>query len=170
MWAHPGKQLLFMGAEVAQDREWSEARSVDWHLGEGDWHGGVTRLVAELNRVNAAEPALWSGDFVPEGFRWIDANDADQSCFSFLRLPVGRPGRPVACIANLTPVPRYGYRVGLPSGGEWEVLLNTDATVFAGSGIEAGPVVTADATEWHGLPHSAVLTVPPLAVLWLAPR
>jgi 1,4-alpha-glucan branching enzyme len=169
MWAHPGKQLLFMGAEVAQDREWSEGRSVDWHLADAEWHRGVGVLIAELNRVNAAEPGLWSGDFVPEGFRWIDANDADQSCYSFLRLPVGE-GRPVACLANFTPVPRYGYRVGLPSAGEWEVLLNSDATVFAGSGVEVGPVLSTEVREWHGLPHSAVLTLPPLAVVWLAPR
>jgi 1,4-alpha-glucan branching enzyme len=170
MWAHPGKQLVFMGAEVAQDREWSEARSVDWHLGEGEWHHGIEVLLRELNRVNRSEPALWSGDFSAEGFAWIDANDADQSCYSFLRRPVGEPGREVACIANLTPVPRFGYRVGLPSGGEWEVLLNTDARAFAGSGTEVGPVLVADDTPWHGLPHSTVLTAPPLGILWLAPR
>jgi 1,4-alpha-glucan branching enzyme len=171
MYAHPGKQLLFMGSEVAQDREWSEARSVDWHLDEAEWHHGIGVLLRELGRVNAAEPALWSGDFSGEGFRWIDANDADQSCISFLRLPVGDVGgRPVACLANLTPVPRYGYRVGLPEGGEWEVLVNTDATVFAGSGTDVGPVLTTEAKEWHGLPHSTVLTLPPLGVVYLAPR
>jgi 1,4-alpha-glucan branching enzyme len=170
MYAHPGKQLLFMGAEVAQDREWSEERSVDWHLDEAEWHHGVGVLLEELGRLNASEPALWSGDFTHEGFRWIDANDADQSCISFLRLPVGVEGRPVACLANLTPVPRYGYRVGLPEGGEWEVLVNTDATVFAGSGTDVGPVLTTEAKEWHGLPHSTVLTLPPLGVVYLAPR
>jgi 1,4-alpha-glucan branching enzyme len=170
MWAHPGRQLLFMGSEVGQDREWSEARSVDWHLLDAEWHRGVQSLVGALNRVQVAEPALWSGDFVAEGFRWIDANDADQSCYSFLRLPVGVPGRPVACLANLTPVPRHGYRVGLPEGGEWEIILNTDAPQFAGSGVEAGPVLRTDEVEWHGHPHSAVVTLPPLGVLYLAPR
>jgi 1,4-alpha-glucan branching enzyme len=169
MYAHPGKQLLFMGSEVAQDREWSEERSVDWHLDDAEWHHGVSVLLEELGRLNASEPALWSGDFTHEGFRWIDANDADQSCISFLRLPVGEEGRPVACLANLTPVPRYGYRVGLPEGGEWEVLLNTDATVFAGSGTDVGPVLTTEAKEWHGLPHSTVLTLPPLGIVYLAP-
>jgi len=159
-----------MGAEVAEDREWSEARSVDWHLEESEWHRGVGVLLRDLNRVNASEPALWSGDFTHEGFRWIDANDADQSCYSFLRVDPAGVGRPVACLANLTPVPRYGYRVGLPEGGEWEVLVNTDAGVYAGSGIEVGPVLTADTTEWHAQPHSTVLTLPPLAVVWLAPR
>jgi 1,4-alpha-glucan branching enzyme len=169
MWAHPGKQLLFMGAEVAQDREWSEARSIDWHLLEADWHRGVYRLVQELNHLHRAEPALHSGDFTPDGFRWIDANDADQSCYSFLRTPVDEPGRPVACVANLTPVPRYGYRVGVPDPGAWEVLLNTDASVFAGSGTEVGPVLQAEQREWHGLPYSVVLTAPPLGVIWIAP-
>jgi 1,4-alpha-glucan branching enzyme len=170
MWAHPGKQLLFMGQEVAQDREWSEARSVDWHLLDADWHRGVYTLIQALNRLDQSEPALWTGDFTPDGFRWIDANDADQSCYSFLRLDTDGSGRPVACLANLTPVPRYGYRVGLPEGGDWEVLLNTDAVEFAGSGIEVGPVLHADETPWHGLDHSTVLTLPPLAVVWLAPK
>jgi 1,4-alpha-glucan branching enzyme len=170
MWAHPGKQLVFMGAEIAEDREWSEARSLDWHLDDSTWHHGVRVLVRDLNRVGTAEPALWSGDFTHEGFRWIDANDADQSCFSFLRFPVGVEGRPLACLANLTPVPRYGYRVGLPEGGEWEVVLNTDALDYAGSGIDVGPVLHTDPTEWHGLPVSTLLTLPPLAVVYLAPR
>jgi 1,4-alpha-glucan branching enzyme len=170
MWAHPGKQLVFMGAEVAQDREWSEARSVDWHLLDADWHRGVYRLIQELNHLHRAEPALHSGDFTPDGFRWIDANDADQSCYSFLRMPIDEPGRPIACVANLTPIPRYGYRVGVPEPGEWEVVLNSDAEVFGGSGTDVGPVLHAEDREWHGLPHSAVLTAPPLGVVWLAPR
>ena len=145
---------------------------MDWHLDDAVWHHGVHTLLQDLNRINASEPALWSGDFTHEGFRWIDANDADQSCYSFLRVPVGAEAarRPVACVANLTPVPRYGYRVGLPEGGSWEVLLNTDALEYAGSGLDVGPVLTADATEWHGQPHSAVFTLPPLGVVWLAPQ
>jgi len=170
MWAHPGRQLLFMGCEVAADREWSESRSVDWHLLDAEWHRGVYELVGALNRIQQAEPALWTGDFSPEGFRWIDANDADQSCYSFLRVPVGVDARPVACVANLTPVPRHGYRLGLPSAGDWEVLLNTDATEFAGSGTVVGPVLTTEDRAWHGQPQSTVLTLPPLGIVWLAPR
>ncbi|MGE3835009.1 MAG: 1,4-alpha-glucan branching protein GlgB [Acidimicrobiia bacterium] len=180
MWAHPGRQLLFMGAEVAEDREWSESRSVGWHLLDAEWHRGVRDLVAALNRLQEAEPALWTGDFTPEGFRWIDADDADQSCLSFLRMAAGPEGRaagtegrgarPVACVANFTPVPRHGYRVGLPSGGPWEVLLNTDAADFAGSGTDVGPVIEAEDRPWHGFEHSGVLTLPPLGVVWLAPR
>jgi 1,4-alpha-glucan branching enzyme len=178
MWAHPGKQLLFMGCEIAQEQEWSESRSLDWHLLDDAGHEGVRRLVQDLNRLHVAEPALWTGDFTPEGFRWIDANDADQSCYSFLRLPLGagedgdeheHGARPVACLANLTPIPRYGYRVGLPEGGEWEVLLNSDAECFGGSGTDVGPVLAAEDREWHGLGHSVVLTLPPLGIVWLAP-
>ena len=172
MWAHPGKQLLFMGCELAQGQEWSSERSLDWHLLDDPGHAGVQGLVRDLNRLHRDEPALWTSDFDPAGFDWIDANDADQSCYSFLRLPTGDyegAGRPVACLANLTPVPRYGYRVGLPSGGRWEVLLNTDATLFGGSGSEVGPVLEAEARPWHGLDQSVVLTLPPLGVVWLAP-
>ncbi len=171
MWGHPGKQLLFMGCELAQGREWAHEHSLDWHLLDDPGHAGVQALVRELNRLHRSEPALWSGDFDPAGFRWIDANDADQSCYSFLRRPVGEGvgGRPVLCLANLTPVPRYGYRVGLPQDGPWEVLLNTDATCFAGSGTDVGPVLEAEARSWHGEDHSVVLTLPPLGVVWLAP-
>ena len=175
MFAHPGKQLLFMGAELAQEREWSEARSLDWHLLDDPGHAGIRDLLRDLNRLHADEPALWSGDFVPAGFRWVDANDADQSCYSFLRLPATAdgspaPGRPVQALANLTPVPRYGYRVGLPTGGTWRVLLNSDAPVYGGSGVDVGPTIEAEEREWHGLAHSAVLTIPPLGVVWLAPE
>jgi len=173
MWAHPGRQLLFMGGELAQEREWASDRELDWHLLDDPGHAGVQALVRRLNGRWAAEPALWSGDFDPAGFRWIDADDADQSCFSFLRLGVGDAGgaRPVACLANLTPVPRYGYRVGLPTAGPWDVVLDSDAVSFGGSGAVAGaPVVHAEAEPWHGSPASAALTVPPLGVLWLAPR
>jgi 1,4-alpha-glucan branching enzyme len=172
MWAHPGRPLLFMGGELAQEREWASERELDWFLLDDPGHAGVQQLVRSLNRVWRAEPALWSGDFDPAGFRWIDADDAEQSCFSFLRLGVGEgaAARPVACLANLTPVPRYGYRVGLPAAGTWEVLLDSDAAAFGGSGAVAGaPAVEAEPEPWHGLPCSAALTLPPLAVLWLAP-
>jgi 1,4-alpha-glucan branching enzyme len=173
MWAHPGRPLVFMGGELAQEREWASERELDWSLLDDPGHAGVQQLVRSLNRIWHAEAALWSGDFDPAGFRWIDADDADQSCFSFLRLAVGErsSARPVACLANLTPVPRYGYRVGLPSAGPWEVLLDSDAEAFGGGGAGAGaPVVEAEAVRWHGQPASAALTLPPLGVLWLAPR
>jgi 1,4-alpha-glucan branching enzyme len=171
MWAHPGKQLLFMGGEIAQDREWSHDRSLDWHLLEHDGHRGVQDLVRCLNGVYRDQPALWQRDFTPDGFRWIDASDVDGNVLSFLRLGdgAGVVAPPLACIANLSPVPREGYRIGLPVGGKWDEALNTDATAFGGSGVGNGGSVWAVDETWHGLPFSAEVTLPPLAVVWLTP-
>jgi 1,4-alpha-glucan branching enzyme len=167
MWAHPGKQLLFMGAELAQEREWSHDRSLDWHLLDDTGHHGVQDLVRELNRLAAAHPALWSRDTSPEGFTWIGADDTDNSVFAFLRTGTGTDDQ-VVCVANLTPVPRHGYRLGLPRSGPWTDLLNTDEARWGGSGVlQTG--CQAEPTPWQGQPHSAVLTLPPLAVRWLTP-
>ncbi|MEY2433810.1 MAG: 1,4-alpha-glucan branching enzyme [Acidimicrobiaceae bacterium] len=168
MWAHPGKQLLFMGGEFAQEREWAETRSLDWHLLEDPMHRGMQSLVRSLNAVEAAEPALYAADFTPDGFAWIDANDSDQSVYSFLRFDPHGGARPLACIANLTPVPRHGYRLGLPVAGRWVEVLNTDATEFGGSGVVNGEVWTDD-VGWHGHPQSVAVTMPPLGVAWFAP-
>jgi 1,4-alpha-glucan branching enzyme len=169
MWAHPGKKLLFMGAEVAQDREWSHDRAIDWELLEHPSHRGVDTLVKTLNLLYKDRPALYEADFEWTGFQWIDANDTDQNVLSFLRLPADSEyGKPLACVANLSPVVRQNYRIGLPRGGVWHETLNTDAPVFWGSGVLNGPVI-ADGPAWHGLGHSAVLTLPPLAVIWLEP-
>jgi 1,4-alpha-glucan branching enzyme len=167
MWAHPGKQLLFMGCELAQEEEWAHDRSLDWHLLDLPAHRGMMELVREINRVQERESALWADDFSPEGFTWIDADDSDNSVFSFLRASAGG-GRSVACVANLTPVPRHGYRVGLPVAGGWIELLSTDDSRWGGSGI-VNPSITSDPIPWQGFDQSAVLTLPPLAVLWLAP-
>jgi len=190
MWAHPGKQLLFMGGEFGDDREWRHDESLDWHLLDSPGHAGIQRLVAELNRMQAACPALYEEDFRAEGFRWIDASDADANVASFLRLAVGEtpegpasepagprrpaaggraPHRLVACIANFAPVVRAGYRVGLPRPGHWRELLNTDAVEYGGSGVGNAGVVVAEEHPAHGFPYSAALTLPPLGVLWLAP-
>ena len=168
MWAHPGKQLVFMGGEFAQEREWSETRSLDWHLLDDDLHRGVQSLMRSINAVEAAEPALYASDFTADGFSWIDANDSDQSVYSFLRFDAQGGGRPVACVANLTPVPRHGYRLGLPSAGKWQEILNTDASEFGGGGVVNGEVWT-DGVAWHGHQQSAAITLPPLGVVWLAP-
>jgi 1,4-alpha-glucan branching enzyme len=168
MWAHPGKQLLFMGSELGQEEEWAHDRSLDWHLLEFEGNRGVHDLVRELNRLEAAENSLWWDDFSPEGFRWIDADDAEHSVYSFLRQS-GDGARPLACVANLTPVPRHGYRVGLPAPGRWAELLATDDERWGGSGIVNGTVAT-DEIAWQGFPQSAVMTLPPLAVVWLAPE
>ena len=157
-----------MGAEIAQEQEWSESRSLDWHLLENPMHQGVQTLVKSLNAVEANEPSLWANDFGADGFRWIDANDTDQSVYSFLRYDTDGTGRTIACIANMTPVPRHGYRLGVPHAGQWTEVLDTDAHDFGGSGITNGTIST-DGVAWHGFDQSLVLTLPPLAVLYLAP-
>jgi len=167
MWAHPGKQLVFMGGEIAQESEWSHERSLDWHLLEHEGHQGIKDLVRTLNRVSATLPALWEQDTEPEGFRWIDASDEESNVLSFLR--IASDGSTAACVANLSPVPRQPYRVGLPASGPWQELLNTDATEFGGGGVGNGGQVDAGGESWHGQPFSAELTLPPLGVLWLVP-
>ena len=168
MWAHPGKQLLFMGGELGQEHEWSHEASIEWHLADDPSHRGISDLIRAMHQVYRGHPALWQRDFTPDGFRWIDGTDTDQSVLSFLRLSAD--GHPVACVANLTPVPHHGHRIGLPSGGRWLELLNTDAREFGGSGLGNAGAVEAEEHSWHGLDYSASLTLPPLAVLWLAPE
>ncbi|WP_198370807.1 1,4-alpha-glucan branching protein GlgB [Roseomonas rosulenta] len=168
MWGHPGKKLLFMGQEFAPWREWSEVRECDWWLLQYAPHRGVQDLVRRLNALHGGRPALHARDCEPEGFRWIDADDAAHSIFSWLRFD-GAGGRPVAVICNFTPMPRPGWRIGLPAAGAWRVLLNTDATELGGSG--AGPMeqVVATGDPCHGLPASALVDLPPLGALYLEP-
>jgi 1,4-alpha-glucan branching enzyme len=168
MWAHPGKQLLFMGSEFAQESEWSHERSLDWHLLEDHGHAGVQRLVRDLNHVYRDEPALWDRDDDPEGFWWIEANDAEDSVLVFARQ--SRDDRVLVCACNLTPVPRDGYRIGLPRGGRWREVLNSDAHDYGGSGVGNGGSVETEPVPWHEQPVSAQVTLPPLGVLWLAPE
>jgi 1,4-alpha-glucan branching enzyme len=168
MWAHPGKQLLCMGAELAQWREWSYERSLDWDLLDDDAHRGVQDLVRRLNRIYLQQPALFEQDTKSEGFRWIDASDAASNVLSFLRQ--GKDGSTLACVANLSAVARHDYRIGLPLGGAWREVLNTDARDLGGSGVgNSGSVQTQD-VGCHGLPCSVDLTLPPLAVIWLVPE
>ncbi|HEV2767759.1 MAG TPA: 1,4-alpha-glucan branching protein GlgB [Acidimicrobiales bacterium] len=169
MWAHPGKQMLFMGGEIAQSEEWDYDSSVDWHLLQYPEHSGVQTLVRELNRSYRSEPALWERDFTSDGFRWLDASDVESNVLSFLRLSADGT-RVVVCIANLSPVSRSAYRIGLPSGGPWRELLNTDAERFGGAGTATmdGPTLASD-VGLHGFDHSAELTLPPLGVVWLCP-
>ena len=168
MWAHPGKQLLFMGGEFGQEREWSEGRSLDWGLVESRLHGGVRSLVRDLNRVYLGSAALFSDDGRPAGFQWIDANDTGGNTLSFLR--IGSDGSVLACVANFAGVPHLDYRVGLPQVGRWVEVVNTDAEVYGGSGVGNMGVVVAEDKAWHGQPASAVLQLPPSGVLWLAPE
>ena len=165
MWAHPGKQLLFMGSEFGQESEWSEARSLDWWLLDLPDHRGVHQLMRDLNTTYRQHPALWTQDSDPEGFQWIDANDEAGNVLSFLRW--GDDGSCVAVVCNFAGVPHDGYRIGLPRAGEWRELLNTDAEIYAGSGIGNFGAVTAVEEPCHGQPASATLRLPPLGVLYL---
>ena len=170
MWAHPGKQLLFMGSEWGQASEWSQEAGLDWAALRGERHAGMQRLVADLNTAYRADPALWSGDFTPDGFSWIDANDSAGNVVSFLRLAADGSGRVLACVANFAGQPHLNYRIGLPLAGRWREVVNTDAQVYGGSGVGNLGAVQAVAEPWHGRPNSARITIPPLAVLWLAPE
>jgi len=166
-WAHPGKQLLFMGLEFAQGDEWSEQAGLQWHVLEYPGHSGVQQLVKDLNAAYAVHPALWQQDSTPAGFQWIDASDSAGNVLSFLRF--GSDGSVVACVANFAAMPHHGYRVGLPSAGPWAEILNTDAESYGGSGVGNYGVVEATSEPWHGRPASAELSIPPLGVLWLSP-
>ncbi|MET0740499.1 MAG: 1,4-alpha-glucan branching protein GlgB, partial [Candidatus Nanopelagicales bacterium] len=164
MWAHPGKQLLFMGCELGQESEWSEERGLDWWILDNPDHRGLQSSIRDMNRVYVDTPALWSLDHESAGFAWIDADDVSNNVFSFLRMD-GK-GAVVACVTNFSAIPRYDYRIGLPSEGEWVEVLNTDAEIYGGSGVGNLGGVTAEDTTWHGLPASASVTLPPLATVW----
>ncbi|MGI9034304.1 MAG: 1,4-alpha-glucan branching protein GlgB [Acidimicrobiales bacterium] len=168
MWAHPGKQLLFMGGEIAQSREWAFEESLDWHLLQYPEHRGVQDLVRELNRCYRSQPSLWQRDFTPDGFRWIDASDVATNVASFLRFSAD--GSPLAAVANLAPVPRQGYCIGLPQGGPWRLVLNTDDSRFGGSGVGSAQSIQAEERPMHDLAFSAAIDLPPLAVVWLTPK
>jgi 1,4-alpha-glucan branching enzyme len=202
MWAHPGKQLLFMGGELAQEAEWSHERSLDWHLLEQREHAGVQSLVRDLNRLYREEPALWEVDFEPAGFWWIEPNDADANVIAFARASraddAGRSERAdtsgsgaradtggsdervdtggngerrlLVFAANFSPVPRSGYRLGLPRAGRWREALNTDSAYYGGSDTGNLGGVQPEPIPCHGQPVSAEVTLPPLAAIWLVPE
>jgi 1,4-alpha-glucan branching enzyme len=165
MWAHPGKQLLFMGCELGQESEWAESRELDWWLLDHPEHRGVADVVRDLNRAYVDSPALWARDNEPDGFQWIDANDAGHNVFSFVRR--GEPGTPeVVVVANFAAVPHEGYRLGMPSAGVWAEVVNTDAQGYTGSGVGNLGSVTAVEGEHTGQPAHADIVVPPLATVW----
>jgi 1,4-alpha-glucan branching enzyme len=167
MWAHPGRPLLFMGGELGQNDEWRFDGSVDWHLAQYPEHAGVQTLVRDLNHLYRERPALWQRDFDWTGFRWIDPDDVDSSVLSFIRIP-DDDGPPVVCVANLTPVVREAYRVGLPRSGRWAEILNTDDPRYGGSGVTTAEPFPTEAVPWNDLDCSIALRLPPLGVLWLA--
>ncbi|MDD2052147.1 1,4-alpha-glucan branching protein GlgB [Pseudomonas putida] len=166
MWAHPGKKLLFMGCEFGQWREWNHDQQLDWYLLQYSEHLGVQRLVSDLNRLHREVPALHDQDHLPQGFQWLIGDDALHSVYAWLRW--SRAGEPLLVVANFTPVPRAGYRIGVPLAGRWQELINSDAATYAGSNYGNGGGVGSEQTPSHGQAQSVVLNLPPLAVLILA--
>jgi 1,4-alpha-glucan branching enzyme len=169
MWGHPGKKLLFMGGEFAQWREWNHDRALDWALLDDPMHAGMQHLVADLNRLLHHEPALHRLDHEPAGFRWVVEDDAAQSVYAFLRHG-GDGTAPVLVVCNLTPVVRRGYRVGVPEGGAWRELCNTDSRHYGGSDLGNAGEVQAGPAPCHGQPCSLELLLPPLATVFLRPE
>ncbi len=180
MWAHPGKQLLFMGSEFGQESEWAESRQLDWWLLDHPEHRGVSSLVRDLNATYTSSPSLWSRDIEAEGFAWIDADDAGRNTFSFVRRGAATSSDAgdadgaaredlLVCVANFSAIPHGDFRLGLPQAGEWEEVVNTDAQVYSGSGVGNLGAVTAADEPWSGQPASATIVVPPLATIWLRP-
>jgi 1,4-alpha-glucan branching enzyme len=168
MWAHPGKKLLFMGGELATPWEWSDADELPWWLLDHAEHSGVRDLMRDLNRAYLDEPALWEVDFSHEGFTWIEPNDALNNVIAFMRVSKDRTRR-LVCVANLAPVPRESYRLGLPVAGAWREVVNTDSAYYGGSGHGNLGEVHATDRSWHDQPFSTEVTLPPLSVVWLAP-
>ncbi len=168
MWAHPGKQLLFMGGEFGQRREWAHDEALEWHLLEQPLHAGIKNWVRDLNRFYREQPALYECDFAGDGFAWIDANDSELSVISFLRK--SRSGEPILVVCNNTPMVRENYRIGVPRKGYWRECLNSDAECYGGSG--QGNLGGVDTTPLpaHGHYHSLTLRLPPLGVLFLKPE
>jgi len=168
MWAHPGKKLLFMGGEFGQRREWTHEASLEWHVLQYPLHHGAQKWVSDLNRTYRENRVLHAKDFSPEGFRWVQRGDWEQSALSFLRL-AGDEAPPVLAVFNFTPVPRFNYRVGVPRGGYWRELLNSDAEVYGGSGLGNCGGTDALPMPYEEYSHSLTLTLPPLAAVFLKP-
>jgi 1,4-alpha-glucan branching enzyme len=172
MWGHPGKKLLFMGGEFGQWREWNFAESLDWHLLEppSDLHHAQLRdFVRDLNTLYQREPALSQLDYAYDGFSWIDPNDSDNSVVSFMRRSTD-PAETLVFVCNFTPVPRHGYRLGVPEPGEYYELINSDALRYGGSGLENLQPMPSGPLFWQACPHSILLTLPPLSTVILKRR
>ena len=164
---HPGKKLLFMGTELGQGLEWNSEGVLDWYVLQYPLHQGMRRLLHDLNRMYRASPALHRHEFDWRGFEWIDCHDAQQSVLSFLRK--GEAGELMVVVVNLTPVPRYGYRIGVPHAGRYREVLNSDSVHYGGSNIGNGSAeLAAEEWSWMGRNHSLALTLPPLAGIVLS--
>jgi len=164
MWAHPGKKLLFMGGEIAQEREWNHDASISWELLGNPRHAGVQRLVRDLNHIYAAEPALHGTDSDPNGFAWAVVDDQENSVFAMFRLARGGSSM-ILAVSNMTPVPRMRYRIGVPRAGAWHEVLNTDADIYGGSNMGNGGAVHTEEVASHGHSASLALALPPLSTV-----
>jgi 1,4-alpha-glucan branching enzyme len=166
MYAHPGKKLLFMGDEFGQRNEWDHDRMLDWHSLQISDHQGIQTLVRDLNRIYREERAMHALDCEHAGFEWIDFSNSRESVITFLRKS-GAPGDEILVACNFTPVPRHGYRLGVPAGGFWREILNSDGQDYGGSGQGNLGGVEAKDEPCHGQKNSVVITLPPLAVVYL---
>ncbi len=165
MWAHPGKKLLFMGCEFAQNDEWSSEKSLDWHLAQYDEHAGVQKLISDLNHLYKKSQALWQKDVFSDGFQWLVGDDASGNTLAFARW--SDSGEVVVSVTNFSPVPHEQYLLPLPSGGSWHELLNTDDPKYGGSGV-TNTAIHVEEFEHKGFKHSTKLRVPPLGTIWLS--
>jgi 1,4-alpha-glucan branching enzyme len=169
MWSHPGKKMLFMGGEFGQRREWAHEQSLEWHvLAMDSRHEGLQRWVADLNRLYKDERSLHAKDFSQDGFEWVSRADWQQSVIGFLRK--NADASPVLAVLNFTPVPRQGYRLGVPRAGRWQEILNSDAEIYGGSGMGNFGGVQAEAHPFDGHPHSISITLPPLGAVFFKPQ
>ncbi len=168
MWAHPGKQLLFMGSEFGQQSEWNQEHGLEWWILEQPSHQGLQKLVARLNQVYLDNPAMWQQDHSQGGFTWIDGGAAESNVLTFLRWDA--TGNPIAVAINFAGHPHYDWTLGLPKAGQWQELLNTDAHEFGGSGVGNLGSVQANGEGSHGQPHSAKINIPPLGAVWFKPQ
>jgi 1,4-alpha-glucan branching enzyme len=168
MWGHPGKKMLFMGGEIGQWWEWNHDDSLQWHLLEYAPHRGLQQYIADLNRLYQSEPALYEVDFDWQGFQWIDLHDSDNSTLTYIRYAQDQTDC-IVCACNFTPVPREEYRMGVPRGGLYRELLNSDSEIYGGSNIGNGGSVPADPIPWHNQSFSLLVTLPPLSVVFFKP-
>ena len=169
LWTHPGKKLLFMGSEFGQWNEWNFDESLQWHLLQWDTHRGLQKCVADLNALYRREQALYEVDFDYHGFQWIDCHNYEDSTLSYIRLAKNPSDFLVVC-NNFTPVPRWQHRLGVPEGGWYEEIFNSDSSFYNGSNLGNGPGVRAESVQSHGRPASIVVTLPPLATVIFKPR
>jgi 1,4-alpha-glucan branching enzyme len=166
MWAHPGKKLLFMGMEFGQYREWDHDHGLDWHLLDQAEHRALVTYLAELNRLYSRFPSLYQADQEASGFQWLQSSNRDQSIYAWVRS--SDAGKDVIAVFNATPTVHHGYRLGVPSLCDYEVILNSDETQFGGSGVDVTP--STEGVAWDDCAQSLVLTLPPLATIWLVPK